>query len=649
MNWRRLVIVIPVLSLFVAIAAPDASFAANSSVNASPHNLSVGGGLGKHGLAFDEVRVCVFCHTPHNAQPATSVSAPLWNRALVPDAQQYSMYDSDRFSQNVGPVPSRPSGASRVCLGCHDGSIALNLYGGKVISAGSGLSAPTLMPSDSNPANNSNLTTNLSTSHPISFPYTADLAARAQLVLPVALPPVIKLDKDGNLQCTACHNPHNNEFGKFLVMDNNQDGSPLCSGCHIPTGWDSTSPHYAGNGCMNCHAVHNSPVAEYLLTAPVGQVCFNGIGCHDGNSPPAHAGAGQPEPPSRMASLAGRLLALIGSDSVLAHRPLRGGGPSSDMKSLFRRQIYRHPVGSAFGSRNWGGRSRTGAAALPQPGQVECVDCHSSHSAGGRTALANGLKRSLRGVSGVSQNTLGPVIAGAEYEICYKCHAGGRASYFVGINKPNRVMAEPDQMKRFSPANPSFHPVAGNRRTAGTSLFPQYRASMVRIDCSDCHGSNESKKAGGIGPNGPHASRYEHILVARYNMPLKGTAGRSQQCSSYRADYALCFICHMDDFVMVNGTAFVAGNVNEHARHVVDRCIPCFACHDPHGVPAQNGATVMSNAHLINFDKGYAASLSLPFPGYTTGAPGSGSCTVACHAAGTHSYPVDTAKAAGKR
>jgi hypothetical protein len=277
------------------------------------------------------------------------------------------------------------------------------------------------------------------------------------------------------------------------------------------------------------------------------------------------------------------------------------------------------------------------------------VDCHNSHAAGGRTALVNGLKPSLRGVQGVNQYTLSPTTATAEYEICYKCHAGGRASFFVELNKPNRVIPELDEMKRFSPVNPSFHPVAGNRRTAGASLFPQYRETMITIDCSDCHGSNESKKAGGIGPNGPHASRYEHILLARYIMPLKGTAGRTQQCSSYRADYALCFVCHMDVYVMISGTAFASGTVNEHSRHVVDRCIPCFTCHDPHGVPAQDGAKVTNNAHLINFDKGYTTSLSLPVPNYTTTTAGSGSCTVACHAAGTHSYPVDVPKAVLRR
>jgi hypothetical protein len=229
------------------------------------------------------------------------------------------------------------------------------------------------------------------------------------------------------------------------------------------------------------------------------------------------------------------------------------------------------------------------------------------------------------------------VTATQEYEICYRCHSGAFAFRFIGISKPNRVITEHDQMKRFKVGNPSFHPVAVDRRSgSGASLLAQYRSSMIRIDCSDCHGSDQSKKAGGAGPNGPHASRYEHILLARYEMPLKGTAGRSSSCSDYRSDYALCFTCHSENYVLQSGTAFMNGATNEHSRHVVDRCIPCFVCHDPHGVPLEDGATVANNAHLIDFDRGYAADRFVPVPRYTTLAPGSGSCTVACHSKPGH-------------
>ena len=101
---------------------------AGRGVLASPHNLSAGGP--NPAYAFDEIRVCVFCHTPHNARP-TSL-APLWNRELPPE-DQYAMYQSPYFAAKVTPAPNRPTGASRVCLSCHDGTLALNRYGGPVL------------------------------------------------------------------------------------------------------------------------------------------------------------------------------------------------------------------------------------------------------------------------------------------------------------------------------------------------------------------------------------------------------------------------------------------------------------------------------------------------------------------------------------
>jgi hypothetical protein len=192
-------------------------------------------------------------------------------------------------------------------------------------------------------------------------------------------------------------------------------------------------------------------------------------------------------------------------------------------------------------------------------------------------------------------------------------------------------------MKRFRASNPSTHPVTIDRRGNGESLLDELRSSMVRIECSDCHNSDDSKKAGRSGPNGPHASRFEHILMARYEIPSAG--GKSQSgCSDYRTKYDLCFRCHSDNYVMVSGTSFANGFVNEHAKHVIDRCIPCAACHDPHGVPLQGGATAANNAHLINFDRNYASSRSQPLPRYISLGSGRGSCTVSCHTGGSHSY-----------
>ena len=110
-------VVITMLLPAIAIAI------AGKGVVASPHNLSVTGP--NQAYSFDEIRVCVFCHTPHNAQPYAE--APLWNRAPQ-TTDNYTMYNSPNYALKVNLPPIRPTGASRICLSCHDGTLALNSY-----------------------------------------------------------------------------------------------------------------------------------------------------------------------------------------------------------------------------------------------------------------------------------------------------------------------------------------------------------------------------------------------------------------------------------------------------------------------------------------------------------------------------------------
>jgi predicted CXXCH cytochrome family protein len=403
--------------------------------------------------------------------------------------------------------------------------------------------------------------------------------------------------------------------------------SPLCVTCHAPPGW-STSIHNTGNGCLNCHNSHTASIAQYLLKTAVDQACFTG-GCH--SSSVAHV---DNDSVKIAAGPVQFILNSIQRSLFLADKPERElrseRERGTDLKSVFDRKIYRHPIGQ-----NQGAHDRKEHLPMRKK-HVECVDCHNVHLAGGQDA-PGGVKRSLKGVSGVSAESQTTAIAAREYEICYKCHSGNTAGNFIGFRTANRMIQEPDQQKRFRASNPSLHPVTVDRRGNGESLLEEFRSNMVRIDCSDCHNSDDSKKAGRSGPNGPHASRFEHILMARYEIPPSGTS-TLKNCSDYRSRYDLCFRCHADTYVMVSGTAFANSGVNEHSRHVADRCIPCAACHDPHGVPMQGGATTTNNAHLINFDRNYAASRTIPQPRYQSLASGRGSCTVSCHTGGTHSY-----------
>jgi len=86
------------------------------------------------------------------------------------------------------------------------------------------------------PIGPNNLGTDLSGDHPISFIYDTTLTAQdTALNNPASLTGKVKLDRNNKLQCTACHNPHDNQYGNFLVMDN----SPrrfAWSAITIPTG-----------------------------------------------------------------------------------------------------------------------------------------------------------------------------------------------------------------------------------------------------------------------------------------------------------------------------------------------------------------------------------------------------------------------------
>ncbi|MFZ4855055.1 MAG: hypothetical protein ACOYL3_01540 [Desulfuromonadaceae bacterium] len=609
------------LFVLITLFLPHAATAAGQGVNASPHNLSVTGP--NPSFTFNEIRVCVFCHTPHNAS-SVAWMAPLWNRAL-PAENQYQMYQSPNFSAKVTLAATTPTGASRICLSCHDGTLALNRYGGKIL--GGSLGVPQYL------WGRANLTTNLSDDHPISFLYDQALALSAHLVPPAQLTGPVKLDNDGFVQCTSCHNPHDNEFGNFLVMNNGDSTkplynpavpSPLCVTCHAPPGW-STSIHNTGDGCMNCHSSHTASIAQYLLKTPVNTCFING--CHTSN--PIHADL---DTVQVAAGPVQYLLNSLRNTLFLAVKPeqSRRSERGSDLKSVFDKQIYRHPIGQ-----NQGTHDRKERLPMDKT-HVECVDCHNAHLAGGQD-VPGGLKRSLKGVTGISAEATARPVASNEFEICFKCHSGGSAGNFNSLRKANRLIQEPDQAKRFRASNPSLHPVTVDRRGNGSSLLDEFRTSMIRIDCSDCHNSDDSKKAGRSGPNGPHASRFEHILIARYEIPTAGSKSQSG-CNDYRTRYALCFRCHADTYVMISGTAFANAGVNEHTRHVVDRCIPCAACHDPHGVPTQGGATTANNSHLINFDRDYAASRAIPQPRYQSLISGRGSCTVSCHTGGTHSY-----------
>ena len=508
---------------------------AGSIVN-SKHNLSASGPGAVR--ATSEQEICIFCHTPHNASPVQ----PLWNRNMPANA--YTVY----ASSSLDAKPGQPTGSSKLCLSCHDGTIAL----GSVLSR----QQPIAMAGGVTtlPPGATNLGTDLSDDHPISFRYDNALSTKdPKLRPPQALPPAVKLDPNQEMQCTTCHEPHNDRFGKFLVMDNS--GSQLCKSCHQ----QGTTDVAAHDRCASCHRPHTAPSKTFLLTGrTVTDTCTS---CH----------SGQPGPD-------------------------QGSNIASELNK-FSRHDTRSPVDQPNHI----------------PNDVSCNDCHEPHTILSGTAVAPMASPKFGIIDGVNASGATVTRVQYEYEVCFKCHAE-RAGVQPLIS---RQVVQNNTRLETAPSAVSFHPV----QAAGKNPFvPSLRTGLTTaslIYCTDCHGSDTSKKAGGGGPNGPHGSNNRPVLVARYdtadNTPESATA------------YALCYTCH-DRASILGDQSFP-----HHNRHVATARTPCSVCHDPHGIASGQG-TSTRNAHLINFD----TSVVQPDPvtrklEYTSQGPGRGSCTLSCH------------------
>jgi len=134
-----------------------------------------------------------------------------------------------------------------------------------------------------------------------------------------------------------------------------------------------------------------------------------------------------------------------------------------------------------------------------------------------------------------------------------------------------------------------------NGNPSGRSL-----AAGTYLNCSDCHNNDNARALGGAAANGPHGSRYEHILERRYELePVPATPGASTLGVSYAPGlsvaYALCDKCHdVDNALLSSDTVF-----GRHQMHVVGQRASCATRHAPHGV---QGGNPHFNAHLLNPD-----------------------------------------------
>ena len=178
------------------------------------------------GASWSNGEICRPCHIPHNAIIDVP-NSPLWSHELT--TASHTVYSSNTLNS----FPGQPSGKSKLCLSCHDGTVAVENHVGYTSGTWHLQNLP----------RRGGLGTNLMDDHPISFVYNSALA-----------------NDDGELNDPSV-SPSG--LGGTIAEDLLDNGSLECSSCH--------DVHVSRNtqGCAGCHFVHGGPIYGQTLSLRV--------------------------------------------------------------------------------------------------------------------------------------------------------------------------------------------------------------------------------------------------------------------------------------------------------------------------------------------------------------------------------------------
>lgn len=595
---------------------------------------------------------CQYCHAPHSG---VGNNTPLWTQQLSIKSYANLTYSSTTM-KNATTLPT-PGGPTNLCLSCHDGSVAV----GQTVVSG-----PLDMSGSMNATDK--FDAGLKSSHPVSVVtplqdspvLVSTLASTGETADPLHKVALIK----GTVECTSCHEPHQQNLDqvslKFLVRD--ASNGAICLSCHDPNArtvngksnplaqWSASGHATSGItvaasaqlgayttvaqfACLTCHKPHTANLASGLMRGaspaqpamdPATQPCYT---CHSG----ANLQTNQPNVYAEFAKIG---------------HPFPAAGNSHDANE---------------------------PAVLTDNRHGTCADCHNGHSSYPTTTFndAPGIRPSQTGVAGVSATDgYTPLAASNQYENCLRCHSTkstGMQTLAIFGYAPSRLVQPTVALDVWAQMSPQkSHPVLN----AGSSplLQPSLRLNMLNLDgnpnmvrslgtgagsrifCTDCHNSDDNREFGGPGPNGPHGSQFGHILERRYeysqvtpgtNFPLDGPGSvipdqylfKSPSLNSTNTNggpYALCGKCHDLSNILAdnsfkprfNGAAWRGG----HSTHIDEQGISCSVCHTGHGTPALNAN--VNGDRLVNFDANVVGANPTEPIAYNQA---SNTCSLACH------------------
>jgi len=197
------------------VALAGLASTANAQITNSAHDFS--------SYSWSGGEICKPCHTPHFGN---SAAGPLWNHALT--NATYVMFEG-----GSGTAAADFDSSSRLCLSCHDGTVALDSFGGTT--------GTNFIPGSAN------LGTDLTNDHPVGSDAIYTTSTTSTSFNPqdanhrvVSTWGSLSLrswtNPSGVVQyvvgCKTCHEPHNRgNFGHMVRFSN--ASSHLCLTCHI--------------------------------------------------------------------------------------------------------------------------------------------------------------------------------------------------------------------------------------------------------------------------------------------------------------------------------------------------------------------------------------------------------------------------------
>jgi predicted CXXCH cytochrome family protein len=206
------------LAGLTAVAGLFLSGTAFAAIGSSAHDFSNDfSGSG----ATDEI--CVVCHAPHD-NSNSGANTLLWNRTTATQGA-YTAYTSP----TLDGASDGPGAVSVLCLGCHDGGIAVDSYGGQ--------SNGTEKIDGTKFGNLVQFDTNLQQDHPIGVTYdttttTGDSELKA-ITTSMGSNDIDFYLQSSKVECATCHDVHNTDSASnstLLIVDN--AASALCLTCH---------------------------------------------------------------------------------------------------------------------------------------------------------------------------------------------------------------------------------------------------------------------------------------------------------------------------------------------------------------------------------------------------------------------------------